>query len=643
MADPRFDEPVSQEDKDRLTVIQAIDACYIESKDSKLDREHRNRINRDSYLGRQDWSGKMEGQSTEFLPKVSIATEQMSAFIKKGLTQFGTWFSVEVDNNIRPIITGHQVGAILKAFLNNMWATNNKTTNIQTVIGDGVKVGLLEAVPIFKVHGSMMPTRRFVAERGEVELQGNAPVRAPQSLNIEEDEEWRLRIDLIRFEDYFPDPSGYGLYEIHECERDLHEVMEAAEEGLYIKSIVDELVDVDFKRHDDEERKAADMNQNETTKPQFRKTVVLREFWGTLLNSDGTVAHRNIVATVANGKYLIRPPEPNPFWHQQSPFVAEPLIRVPWSVWHKALYDEPSSLNLAINEIFNLMIDGGIASVWGTRQIRLEALEDPGQVSGGVPQGATLAVNGTLPINGKVIERVIEGDVPQDAFAIFGALNQEFAQAALTNEIKMGAIPKKEVRATEVIEASQSQAVTLDGIVIDLENNVINRLLEKSWLTVLQNADAFPQEVLLGAVDRRVGLILMRASPAERFALFAGMAKFQCFGLSATMAQAREFQKMMAITQSILQNPLLLQAFMKRFSADKTIDSMFRMMNFNPEQIMKGQEELTQEAQQQEAQRTQAAGQMTGSGKGGTPTGGASVPAQANQIANPLTGMTVNG
>lgn len=642
MADPRFDQPVSEADREALSVIQAIDACYIEARDAKWDREAKNRVNRDSYLGRQNWDGKMEGQSIEFLPKVSVATEQMSAFIKKGLTQVGSWFSVEVDNNLRPVISGQQISAILNVFLGNLWAGNNKTTNIQTVIGDATKVALLEAVPIFKVHGSMMPTRKFVAERGEVELVEGVPRRDKQ-LRIIEDEEWRLRIDLIRFEDYFPDPTGYGLYEIHECERDLHEVLEMAEAGVYDRRAVDMLVAVDYKRPEDMERQPSDMNQNEPITPQFRKRVVLREFWGTLLNSDGTVAHRNIVATVANDKYLIRPPEPNPFWHQQSPFVAEPLIRVPWSVWHKALYDEASSLNLAINEVFNLMIDGGIASVWGTRQIRLDALEDPTQVGGGVSQGVTLAVNSNLPVGGKVIEKVVEGDVPQDAFAMFTALNQEFAQAVLTNEIKMGTIPRKEVRATEVIEAGQSQAITLDGLVSDLENNIINKLLEKSWLTILQNADDFPQEVLIGQIDRRVALTLMRATPAERFALFAGMAKFNCFGLSATMAQAREFQKMMAIVQVILQNPLTLQAFMKRFSADKTIDSIFRMMNFNPEQIMKSMDELSADAQAMEAARTQAAGQLVGGQGGGTPTGGASVPAQANQMANPLTGMTVNG
>jgi len=176
-----------------------------------------------------------------------------------------------------------------------------------------------------------------------------------------------------------------------------------------------------------------------------------------------------------------------------------------------------------------------------------------------------------------------------------------------------------------------------------LEINVINKLLEKSWLTILQNAVSFPQEVLMGQIDRRVALILSRSSPAERFALFAGMAKFKCFGLTASMARAREFQKLMAMIQAIMTNPLLLQAFMKRFSSDRTLDSMFRLSNFNPELIMKTLDEMTAEFQQAEMQSTQQATAITGRQSGGAPSGGASTQAQANQLANPMTGMTANG
>lgn len=638
---PKKVEELKGEDGNRISVINAINAFYVEARDAKMDRTWKNRQNRDVYLGRQDFSGKMEGQSTEFLPKVPVAVEQMVYFFKKALVDFGDWFSVDVDSNISGIITGHEIAAVLKVFLANLYSGNNILENIETKIADGTKLALLESLMIFKVHGCMMPTRRFVAEPGDMELTKDNTPRYSKNMKIEEDEEWRLRIDLIPFEDYYPDPTGNGLYEIHDVERDLHEVIAKAEEGMYDKAEVNKLIDMDYAKPMDEARQPEAMNQPQTGKPSFRKRVHIREFWGTLLNPDGTVAHRNVVAAVANNNYLIRPPEPNPFWHQQSPFVAGPLVRVPFSVWHKALYDDASSLNLAINELFNLMLDGGIAAVWGTRQVRLDDLEDPSQVSGGIPQGTTLAVKSTLPAGAKVVEQVTEGNVPQDAMAMFQFLNSEFTQAVLTTEIKMGQIPKKEVRATEVVEASQSQAVTLDGIAADMEANIIDKLLEKAWYTILQNADNFPADVLTGWMDKRTALQIMNASPAERFALFAGMAKFKSYGLSATLSRARDFQKMMAIQQAIQQNPWLLQEAMRKFSAGKTLDTIYRTMNFNPAQINKSKEELEQ--YDAEVARTMQAQQMLGGQPGGTPAGGASVPAEANQMVTPLTGTPPNG
>jgi len=646
------DEPVG--DNDSLTILQAVRSCFNEAEEAKRSRLEKNRINRDVYFGRQDWSDKQEGQSTEFLPKVSTSVEQMCAFIKRGLIKFGDWYSVDLDRQLANVIDGAQVRVILNCFLDDLWTGNNTATKLPLVIADAVKMGLLESLMIVKVHGGMTYTRSYGYERGEplVPPEGGEPERE-DVLQMEETQEWKLRIDLIRPEDYYPDPTGNGLYEIHRVERDLHEVLEAAESGMYDMAAVKQLIDTDYKRPEDEERSDADRNQNEATTPAFRKRVVLDEFWGTLLNNDGTVAHRNIVCTIANDKIIVRKPEANPFWHQESPFVAQPLIRVPFSVWHKALYDDASSLNLAINELFNLILDGGVAAVWGIKQIRVEDLEDPGQVAGGVKQGMTLAVKQTLPHNAKVMEECSTGDVPTDAMAVFEALDREFTQAALTNELKLGSLPPKQVRATEVVEASQSQAITLDGVTADLESNFITVLLRKAWLTVLQNADDVPSYVMTSGVDRTVALLLMRASPEERFAMFAGKCQFKVFGLSATMAKALDFQKIMSMLQAVMMNPMLFQAFMMKFSPDKALRTMMNRLNINPDDLQKDQAELRQA--EAEMQRTQQAAQMLGqaSGQSGAsaptsdaggapPGGGSSVPAEVNQLTNPTSGMTAN-
>lgn len=638
------DVPV--QDKSALTVIDAIRAFRITAEDAKQDRLRKNKINRDVYLGRQDWSHKMDGQSTEFLPKVATAVEQMSAFVKKGLIQFGDWFSVTLDRALDGIIDGTQVRSVMMPFLDNLWTRNNTTVALPTIIADAVKVALLESLIILKVHGGMQKTRKFKFEK---KLEEGEETR---KLQTEDDEEWRLRIDIVRPEDYYPDPTGNGLFEIQRCERDLHEVIAGAEEGMYDKAAVDMLIDIDYKRPMDEERSAEAINQLDHTSPAFRKRVVLDEFWGTILNEDGTVAHRNVVATVANDKILIRKPEPNPFWHQESPFVVTPLIRVPFSVWHKALYDHASDLNISINEMFNLMLDGGLSAVWGVKQIRLEDLEDPSQVSGGVKQGMTLAVKQTLPHNGKVLETVSTGNVPTDAMAVFEALQREFTQAALTNELKLGQMPPKRVLATEVVEASQSQAVTLDGIVADIEVSMVV-LLRKAWLTILQNADSLPPSALPAVIDKRVAVLLTKASPEERFALFAGKSQFKAHGLSDTMARAQDFQKLMALMQAVTQNAMLFQAFMFRFSPEKTLRKIFRTLNINAGDIEKDQDELAEAAE--EMQRTQEAAGIMGGGQGGSPEtpgkagasapgaqvggapvgGGSGLPAEINQLNKP--------
>lgn len=630
------------------TVVEAIKSLRVEAEEARRTRIDNNRINRDVYLGRQDWSHKQDGQSREFLPKVPVSVEQMATFVKRGLIQFGPWFSVKTDRSLEGILDGRQVSAILNCFLGHLWAPGNQSQALETLLSDGVKNGLLESLMIYKVHGGMYQNRRLVAEPGQLAVGPDGSLeRGEATPRFEETEEWRLRVDLVRPEDYYPDPTGNGLYEIHRVERDLHEVLRAAEDGLYNRQTVQQLIDIDYKRPEDEARSDRDRNQDQPLpRPSFRKRVVIDEFWGTLLSSDGTVAHRNVVAAVANDRYLIRPPEPNPFWHQESPFIVQPLIRVPWSVWHKALYDDASRLNLAINELFNLMLDGGMASVWGIKQIRLDDLEDPKQVSGGVQQGSTLAVKGTLPHGQHVLEDVSTGQLPNDAMAMFEFINREFTQAALTNELKLGSLPAKEVRATEIIESNQSQAITLEGIVSDLEVALIAPLLRKAWLTILQNMDQLPDDVLMGKLDRRTAVMLVRASALERYQLLAGRCKFTVNGLSATLARARDFQKMMALFQAVNVNPMLMNAFMRRFSPERALTSMIKMLQFNPEDLEKTPEELEQFDQElaQTAQMQQLMNPTKGGEQGGM-GGNAGQPGMqsaVNQELRPVTGMAPN-
>ncbi len=645
------DRPVAQGAD--LSVSTVFDSCFMEADRAKQSRMNRNKVNQAAYLNLQNWDHKADGQSREFVPKTAAALEQFTGFAKRALTQFGAWFTPEFGKNSASPITTEAVRSLLDCFLKNVAVEDNVRLDFASLLTDGLKMGALESLIVFKVHGQMMKRPRFTVQPGGPtfttagetggdpgEFAGFTPDEPVQ----DEEKRWWLRIDLIATEEWYPDPTGRGLYEIHRTEMDLYTIQQAAEEGIYDSEAVKQLVH-SMELPDDEKREEWARNQDEATKPSFRKSIVVDEYWGHLLDEDGSVVRENIVMTRANDIFLIRPPEDNPFWHKESPFVSIPLIRVPKSVWHRALMDSAVEINLAINELFNLILDGGLASVWGIKQVRINDLEDPSQISGGLAQGDTVAVKSTLPPGAKAIEQVTEGTVPPDAMVTLEMLNREFAAAALSNELKLGSLPPKQVLATEVVELSQSQAVTLDSIIADIEQALISTMLRKAWLTILQNMDDIADPAIVGAMGIDAAFALSQLSPAERFSLYGPLCTFRVHGLSATLSKVRDFQKFMALVQSVSSNPLLLQAFFTRYSPDKILQHMMKTLAINPEQIQRDQEELARLPQDlAEAERLQ---QLAGGGGAGSPQGGLAaedtgepaLPAEINQAGNPLSGM----
>jgi hypothetical protein len=626
---PAADVPVKPSAE--LTVLNAIDAYKREAEDAKKDRVAKDRINMATYMGNQDWSHKQAGQSREFLPKVPVAVEQFSAFLKRALIQFGDWFSVDVGR--RSPLRDVEIRALMELFLGNLADGFRKRTTFALRLSDGGKVGLLKSLMVFKVHGYKVTERQQFVEAGT-------------GLGVRERAPWRLAIDLVQPDDYYPDPSGRGLYEIHTVERDLHDVKRLAEMGIYDKQAVAD-IEADFQQKEDAFLREQEKGQNLSLKPDFRKRVIIDECWGDFLDEDGNVVLANGFAARANDKFLIRKPQPNPFWHGMSPFVAIPIIRVPDSVWHKALYDHASPLNLALNELFNLMLDGGLASVWGIKQARVSGMENPSQISGGIPQGITIAVKEDFPQGEKVVETVATGQVPQDALAMFNLADREFQSAALTNDLKLGMLPPRQVKATEVVESSQSQAVTLDGISTDIEQGIVD-VLTRAWLTMLQNTEDWATDEIISEVGPRVALMLSRMNPAQRFALLGQAAGFKVHGLSATLAKVRDFQKQMAFAQASFSNPFLAQAFVKRFSADKMLTSIMKSLNINPDNLQLTDEEkaaLPQTLQQIPFFQQMLAGPQGQGGGAQTPglsgVSGAEpqLPAEINQQGNAMTTM----
>ena len=591
-----MDEKVA---KSQFTVKDAIVQYKNEANLGRIERMGKNRDNRATLNSESSFHHKISGQSREFLPKLSTAVRQFASFINQGLVQSGDWFSMDLKDEEH--LKDYECVQIMRSFIENLDVNENKSRNFATLISDAVKAGCTDSLMIFKVHGRATNSEAYqIKPKSDILSYDGTPLEQEDSVVRANQRTWKLRIDLVKDVDYYPDPTGRGLYEIQTMERDIHDVIKSAEAGLYdmaeVKKLVNQMTEasapLDTKREEEEPN---------VQSPQFRHKVQIIEFWGTILDDKGRIVHENIVAAVANESFLIRKPEPNPFWHNESPFVTAPLIRVPYSVWHKALYDEASELNLSINELYNLIFDGALASVWGVKQVRKDWMENPEDVSGGIAAQQTIVANSQTPVGGKVVETVAVGQVPPEALAVFNSLDKEFQAAALTNDLKLGNLPSKRVKAAEVYESQSGQTATVEVVVGNIENELIEPLLKKVWLTILQFSDQLPETSYTQSLTVDTIFKFTTMKQADKFMRFATGTRFKVSGLSSTLNKQKDFQKLVTLIQVAGSNPVMLQAFFKKYNPGKILDTMVRILNLNPESFNVDQNEEAQAEQAQNA------------------------------------------
>lgn len=577
-------------------VINCLKNYRSEASEAKRSRMEQNKQNFEAYHLRQDWSHKLKGQSKEFLPKVATAVEQNANIIQQGLLDIGEWFKVDSQEGISVDSMKIKPSTVYRLVDRQL----QKDGFIKKT-GDAVKLGMLGGLIIAKITGKYVNKPKFVVEK-----KINNGKYSKQL--IKRDEKcWQLDIQLIRQEDYFPDPTGRGLYEIQDTWMDLHEVKAMAEgkDAIYDKKIVDQLSgSFDNSGSDQDWNKSRETGQD-VASGGHRKQVKISEIWGTLLDSEGNVAHENVMCTVANDIFVIQPPTPNPFWHQESPFVTASLLSVPHAVWPKAIMDAATNLNLSANEIFNLLLDSGIMSVHGIKQIRTDWLEDVSQVADGVPQGTTLKVNASCPPGGKVLESVFTGSDPKEALNMMSIVNQEGSAAMFTSEIRSGGADLKNVRATSIVENSQALNNMSTGMIKNLEGDessgFITQTLSKAWKVIAQNMTDLDSNEVKAILGEKISSELLAMGKEEIFADTVQSCKFKAFGISAVMNKMKEFTKLTAMLQTIFSNPALTEAFMKKYSIEKLLTEIMRSLDIDTFKIEAGEEEggeITNEKQQ---------------------------------------------
>lgn len=555
--------------------LLSIYATYRQEADqSCFERMQQNKINFDMYNLRQDFSGKNKGQSKEFLPKQAMAVEQTANFMQQGLVDMGDWFRADSSpglNEDRMKIKPKEVQRLQTRQL--------EKAQFMMKIGDAAKLGLLGSLMIAKVHGQYKPKYKYTVEKKM--KNGSWKKR----LIKQTDKKWELRIDLIRQEDFRLCPNG-RLYFMQDIYMDWYEAVQLSvgDDAIYDRAALDLLKGESANNSVQQMNKARETGQNISSNGN-RRQIKLTEIWGNFVDETGELIWENCVATIGNDRIVVQKPTPNPLWHGEHPFVFCPILTVPNSVWGKALMDAPTMLNQAQNEMFNLILDGGMMAVHGIKQIHEHLLEDPQQVEDGIAAGDTIRVTSACPPGVAALTRVDTATVPQDGIQVYNLLQQEFNTAAVTNDMRMGVQPFRQVKATEIVESSQAITSMFSGLVKHIEQHFISPILHKSWATSAQHLDDFDSDEVISLLGEKRAAELKAMGPEELFAETVQGCKFEVFGISAQLNKQKDFTKLQAMLQTIASAPILMQEFAKKYDFSKLLGEIMKSLDINTGRI----------------------------------------------------------
>lgn len=559
-------------------VKRYILACRDEAATAKITRMEMNRDNYDMYHLKHDFSHKKEGQSQEVLSKQRMAVEQIKSFFQQALVDLGEWWRAvtkDGSDGAGMLVRPEEIQKLTNYML--------KKANYYSHVGKSVQSALLGALSITKVHGCLVPKPKYT-----VKTEGRGKSYKKTVVKTE-DKTWELKLDVIRQENYYPDPQGNKLYEVEECYADFHEVLAYAKGDYAIYDLAEvKKADIYSGTKGDgqaEWRKAKEQGQDEPA-PGMRPRVKITNFQGNIIDDEtGEMLAENVVATLMNEDIVIRMPTPNPHWHQRSDIVASPLIEVANSVWHTALMDAATQHNRALIEMFNLVLDSGMMAVHGIKQLRTDVMIDPKQAANGLKAGDTIQVSSALPHGMKALETVVTGEIPSDALNVMNILNQEFNASALTNDLRQGVMPFRSVKATEVVEASNTITSVFQGVAKNVEASQIHPELELSWMTTAQNWDLIDKEVFVSLFGRERGEELSQLSPQDVFVSTVNGIRFEVFGISLTLGKTADFRKLTTLLQTIGASEVLIEEFVKKYDFGKLLGEIMVALDLDKKKL----------------------------------------------------------
>jgi hypothetical protein len=458
----------------------------------------------------------------------------------------------------------------------------------------------------------------------------------------------KIEVEVIplNIREFYQDPQLCGLYYIQECVVDKHELLKMSDDEPsktkpFRKDVVKKL-ESGFRENDQDEKQD---QGNDIHQPRIsrRVGVVIHEFWCTILDDDGTIMEwkrddgstfplENVMVTMANEQFLLHDPVQNPRWSGNNPFVVTRLLRTNKNAYGKSILSAGVDINRAQDELMSALTDAALSAAFDVKVLKAHGLADPKQVSGGIRPASTLIQNSSLPPGDKLLDVVRTGEVPQGAFQIYGELQRSGAENMLSNEINLsGALPSKQVRATELTAAQSVINGLFESLAADVEDIYLERLIEEIYQEMLQAAKELSDEdlkyVFLGDEGRMAAFKAAKAK--DIFDELSHSFRFKGKGLRGLASNTRQAQMLVNIMSMAASNPMINDALERSgFSIPLMFERIIRGFNLDADEFKdKGSAEF---ARLRQLIREQALAMAEAQGGGAGRPGGMGAQAQQN-------------
>lgn len=560
-------------------LITYLDECYRESFQSDEERRNKDDILWQAHEGNMiEMADKEDWQSKITLNTPFTTVLQAKSLVRKGLMERPDYFGLDPTD---PENQHYKARADFWEKVLKFW-TSKPASYLPHAFADAAEMG-------FAVGQSMAVKVLLTPDENGVQ---------------------QLRLPLLEPWKTYPDPDRQprlpwsGLYNIHEEWVDFYQLRQGEQEGYYqnIDQVTIGKSQKDASGYSVEDKELERRRKGQTLhRNKFRKAILVKEFWGTILDEQGDILMPSATYTVANG-VVIRKVRPSPFKRARWPWVDfAPLPHV-LRFHGYGLFEGVMAIWKFQNALLNLYIDNENWRINNMFEVDPNNLDDPSDLEI-YPLKVWLLKS--LAEGKPAVRAILKGDSAlQDVQFMWGLVTNLWENGSFVTELLKGEQGgRKDITATEIQLKLQQSIGVFDSIGKDVERGGVDllALIKEVLTTFWTEYDQPTVQDVLGNDPYFVELLQQGdLSWTARQQALACDCDIQIRGVSRLFNQADEIERLKQIAQLGMQ-PQFAQ-FVKPFTILTKIAD-----NLNVSETVRTEQEVMQQQQAEQQQQQQGA------------------------------------